>query len=156
MSLTSGDVASEDILKDLRNAAESGKQIITEFVKNRLVTMNTDFHNSLTKRTLKTFSSLYSAHAKLDKPKCVKPDRDIFRRIIVSMESGREVNMDELLQKEMCAVCACVYARKVKNRAAPGIVSVGKEKGFIAEHVDVPMQLGAKTQLTMKKLTMKK
>ena len=131
MSLTSGDVASEDILKDLRNAAESGKQIITEFVKNRLVTMNTDFHNSLTKRTLKTFSSLYSAHAKLDKPKCVKPDRDIFRRIIVSMESGREVNMDELLQKEMCAVCACVYARKVKNRAAPGIVSVGKKRDLL-------------------------
>jgi len=25
-------------------------------------------------------------------------------RIIVSMESGREVNMDELLQKELCAV----------------------------------------------------
>ena len=64
---------------------QSGKQIITEFVENRLVTMNTNFHDSLTKRKPKTFSSLYSAHAKLDKPMCVKPDRDIFRHIIVSM-----------------------------------------------------------------------
>lgn len=36
--------------------------------------------------------------------KCVKPDRDIFRHIIVSMDSGIEVNIDELLQKELCAV----------------------------------------------------
>lgn len=34
VSLTTGDVASEDILKDLTNAAESGKEIVTELVKN--------------------------------------------------------------------------------------------------------------------------
>ncbi|KAF3835485.1 hypothetical protein F7725_028043 [Dissostichus mawsoni] len=106
VSLTTGDVASEEILNDLTHAAESGKKTITELVKNRLGTTNTDFHASLTKRKPKTFSSLYSTDTKLEqlRSKCVKPDRDIFRRIIVSMESGREVNMDELLQKELCAV----------------------------------------------------
>ncbi|KAJ4935256.1 hypothetical protein JOQ06_016792 [Pogonophryne albipinna] len=106
VSLTTGDVASEEILNDLTHAAESGKKTITELVKKRLGTTNTDFHASLTKRKPKTFSSLYSTDTKLEqlRSKCVKPDRDIFCRIIVSMESGREVNMDELLQKELCAV----------------------------------------------------
>ncbi|KAJ4924579.1 hypothetical protein JOQ06_003533 [Pogonophryne albipinna] len=102
VSLTTGDVASEEILNDLTHAAESGKKTITELGKKRLGTTNTDFHASLTKRKPKTFSSLYSTDTKLEqlRSKCVKPDRDIFRCIIVSMESGREVNMDELL----CAV----------------------------------------------------
>ncbi|KAL2081649.1 hypothetical protein ACEWY4_023502 [Coilia grayii] len=106
VSLTTGDVASEEILKDLTNAAESGKQIVIELVKKRLSTMTIDFHSSLTKRNPKTFSHLYSEGNKLEKlrSKCVKPDRDIFRRIIVSMDRGKEVNIDELLQKELCAV----------------------------------------------------
>ncbi len=106
VSLTTGDVASEDILNDLTHAEESGKQMVTELVKTRMSTMNTNFHNSLAKRKLKTFSNLYRTESKLGKLKsrCVKPDRDIFCRIIVSMDSGREVNIDGLLQKELCAV----------------------------------------------------
>lgn len=34
-SLTTGDVASEDILKDPINAADSGKKIVNEFVKKK-------------------------------------------------------------------------------------------------------------------------
>ena len=106
VSLTTGDVASEDILNDVTHAAETGKQMVTELVKKRMSTMNTNFHNSLTKRKLKTFSNLYRTDSKLGKlkSKCVKPDRDIFRHIIVSMDSGREVNIDELLQEELCAI----------------------------------------------------
>ena len=105
VSLTTGDVASKDIQKDLTYAAESDKKVITEFVDNRLSTQNIHFHDPLTKRKTKTFSSLYSTDAKLEiKSKSVKPDRDIFRHIILSMESGREVNIDELLEKELCAV----------------------------------------------------
>ena len=104
VSLTTGDVASEDILKDIRNAAQSGKHMVTELVQNQLSTTSIVSHSSLTKRNPKTFSNLYSTDKKCEKPRCVKPDRDIFHRIIVSMDSGREVNIDELLQKELCAV----------------------------------------------------
>ncbi|ROL53159.1 hypothetical protein DPX16_23245 [Anabarilius grahami] len=92
VSLTTGDVASEDILNDLTHAAESGKLMVTELVKKRMSTMNTNFHNSLTKRKLKTFSNLYRTDSELGEliSKCVKPDRDIFRSIIVSMEWQRE------------------------------------------------------------------
>ena len=78
VSLTTSDVASEDILNDLTHTAETGKQIVTKLVKNRMITMNTNFHNSLTKRTLKTISNLYRTDGKLGKlkSKCVKPDRD--------------------------------------------------------------------------------
>lgn len=92
-SLTTGDVASEDILKDPINAADSGKKIVNEFVKKKKNDWAQDFHSTLTPRNTKTFSNLYST----DKPvklrsKFVKPDRDILHEIIVFMDSGREVN----------------------------------------------------------------
>ena len=97
VSLATGDVTSEEIRKDLANGGKTSKELLMQFVVNRLVTNNTDFHDRLTKRKSRTFSSLYSDDAKGErlKIKSVKADRDIFRRIIVSMESGREVNIDE-------------------------------------------------------------
>ena len=56
VSLTTSDVASEDILNDLTYAAESGKQMVTELLEKRMSTMNTNFHNSLTKKNI--FKSL--------------------------------------------------------------------------------------------------
>lgn len=93
-------------MKDLTNVADSGKEVVMELVKKRLSTKSIDFRSSLSKRNPQTFSNLYSKGNKLEKfkSKCVKPDRDIFRRIIASMDSGREVNIDELLQKELCAI----------------------------------------------------
>ena len=52
--MTTGDV---DILNDLTHAAESGKQMVTELVKKRMSTMNTNFHNSLSKRKLKSLQN---------------------------------------------------------------------------------------------------
>ena len=53
----------------------------------------------------------------------------------------------------LLTVCGCKESGKQSNTRR----CVCQKKGLIAvEHVDVPVQLGAKTQLTMKTLTMKK
>ena len=38
------------------------------------------------------------------KPKNAKSDRDIFRHITVSMENGRNVDKDQLVQQELCSI----------------------------------------------------
>ena len=60
-------------------------------------------------------------HKRGETGKCVRPDRDIFRCIIVSIESGRDVNIDDLLQKELCVVRLSLattdFALKSTNKA---------------------------------------
>ena len=55
---------------------------------------------------MKTFETLYSVPVSLDKDKTVaiKADRDLLRRVVVALESGREVDVDTLLQRELSPV----------------------------------------------------
>ena len=55
---------------------------------------------------MKTFKILYSVSVSLDKDKTVpnKADRDLLRRVVVALESGREVDVDTLLQPELSPV----------------------------------------------------
>ena len=45
-----------------------------------------------------------TASDKKAETKHVNNDRDLFRRIIVSMDAGRNINIDTLLQNELSAV----------------------------------------------------
>ena len=51
----------------------------------------------------------------------MKTDRDIFWRIVVTMESGRDIIIDELLRKELCAIPLSLattdYALRSTNKA---------------------------------------
>lgn len=104
--ITTGDVANEDIKKDLLGAEGIGKTIVTEFVKARLIKKDVKFHDSLKQQKLKTFETLYSVPVSLDNSKSVaiKADRDLLRRVVVALESGREVDVDTLLKRELSPV----------------------------------------------------
>lgn len=51
-------------------------------------------------------SSMYSLSVsdKKSQAKCVKNDRDLFRRIIVSMDAGRDIDIDNFLKQELSEV----------------------------------------------------
>ena len=87
-------------------AEEIGKTIVNEFVQVRLIKKEVKFHDSLKQQKLKTFETLYSVPASLDKDKTVaiKADRDLLRRVVAALESGREVDVDPLLQRELSSV----------------------------------------------------
>jgi len=106
VALTTGYVTPEDVLNDLTSTVKNGREMLTTFVTSRLSSNDVSFHDSLPKRNSKTFSTLYSTdeQKKRSGSKSVRPDRDIFRRVVVAMECGRDVNIDDLLQKELCAV----------------------------------------------------
>ena len=58
--ITTGDVASEDIKKDLLGAEGIGKTIVKEFVEARLIKKDVKFHDSLKQQKLKTFETIYT------------------------------------------------------------------------------------------------
>ena len=55
---------------------------------------------------MKTFETLYTVPVSVDKSKTIamKADRDLLRRVIVALESGRDVDVNTLLQSELAPV----------------------------------------------------
>ena len=68
-------------------AEEIGKTILNAFVQDRLMKKEMKFHDSLKQQKLKTFKTLYSVPILLD----VETSGSC-------LESGREVDVDTLLQ----------------------------------------------------------
>ena len=69
VSVTTGDVASEEIRHDLLGAEEIGKTIVKEFVQDRLIKKDVKFHDRVKQQTLKTFETLYCVPVSLDNNK---------------------------------------------------------------------------------------
>ena len=125
LAVTTGDVASEEIKHDLLGAEEVGKTVVREFVEGRLIKKEVKFHDGVKqKKTLKTFETLYSVPVSVDNKKvvAVKADRDLFRRVVIAFESGRDIDVDELLQRELCAVPLSIATPKGSLREASGKV----------------------------------
>ena len=55
---------------------------------------------------MKTFETLYTVPVSVDKSKTIamKADKDLLRRVIVALESGRDVDVNTLLQSELAPV----------------------------------------------------
>ena len=104
--VTTGDVVSNAIKQDLLGIEEIGKKVIKEFVETRLIKKEIKFHDTLKQQKVKTFETLYTVPVSVDKSKtsAMKADKDLLRRVIVALESGRDVDVNTLLQSELAPV----------------------------------------------------
>ena len=104
--VTTGDMASTAIKQDLLGIEEIGKKVIKEFVETRLIKKEIKFHDTLKQQKVKTFATLYTVPVSVDKSKtsAMKADKDLLRRVIVALESGRNVDVNTLLQSELAPV----------------------------------------------------
>lgn len=92
-------------MDDLLKVTEKGSDKLQKFVSERLIEKTVPFHSPLPKTNLKTFGSLYSVTVKIDHQKVViKADRDLFRRMIIAIEGGRTIDIDDMLTSELCPV----------------------------------------------------
>ena len=64
------------------------------------------FHDTLKQQKVKTFETLYTVPVSVDKSKTIamKADKDLLRGVIVALESGRDVDVNTLLQSELAPV----------------------------------------------------
>ena len=106
LNIATGDAATADIADALLNASDKGQEYINQFIADRLIKKEISFHKVLHKANSKTFASLYSVNVTSEKQKIlqIKADRDIFRRLLVAIESRRDINLDALLMKELSPV----------------------------------------------------
>lgn len=127
-AVTTGDVANEEMRHDLLGAEEIGKTIVKEFVQDRLIKKDVKFHDRVKQQKLKTFETLYCVPVSLDNNKTVtlKADRDLLRRVVVALESGRNVDVDELLQRELSPVPLSIATPKGSLREASGKSDLSK------------------------------
>ena len=100
--LTTGDIANEEIARDLLNAENLGQQVIKKLVMERLLEKTVSLHSSITKQKLKTFASMFVIQMAKDKHKqttsVIKAARDLL------LCPWRPEDLDALLQTELCHV----------------------------------------------------
>jgi len=140
INIVNGDMASDDIAQDLIDARESGVHAIQDFIKERLTDRNKSFYDSVCKLQLKTFDSLYKIKVPKDKESkasLVKADRDLFRRVLLALESGREVDVNNILEQEISAVplSLATFDGKLRSCTKSQLLHI-LEQGFAVKHID--------------------
>ena len=105
VSLTTGEVATDRARNDMLGAEEVGKRKMSEFVKVRLVHKTVKFHDRIKLQKLHTFQTKYIVQVNVGKEAVsIKADRDLFQKVIVALEAGRDVDVDKLLEHELSPV----------------------------------------------------
>ena len=98
--LTSGVIASQDVTYDLLGAEKMGLTALEYFVEKRLNSNAEEFHATLKRLQLKSFSSMQKTQHKVSKQASTKSDRDLFARLLVVAQT-RQMNIQEVLSFEL-------------------------------------------------------
>ena len=98
ISLTTKDVATDEIQKDLITAEERGKALICKYVKENLVDKNVSIYQSLTRNKSNTFSDLYKTPVtnKQNEKKVLKADKKLIQKLFNASVAGRKVQMGDI------------------------------------------------------------
>ena len=98
--LTSGVVAPDDVRVDLLDAREKGTDALKEFVRTRLNSSETGFHDPLQKMNLKTFSHTTKAKRKQSSKQTMKTDLDFFAKVLV-IAQNRQMDLRDVFSFEL-------------------------------------------------------
>jgi hypothetical protein len=104
--LSTRDVAPHDIMEEISSAFQIGVSQVENFVSTRLIDKSTDFFSKIPRHKNKTLASMYNVKVKAEKGKeqTVKADRDLLRRLFVASQSGRDIDLGNVLAHELSPV----------------------------------------------------
>lgn len=104
--ISTNDVASTEIKRDLLSARTRGNVVLTDFIENRLSKQATKvFRDPLVKNKSRTFANLFDVDIAVPgKTKNIKADRDLLRRLLSATASGRKVDLSSILMHELTPV----------------------------------------------------
>jgi len=95
------------VTEALMTAHSRGESKLNTFVHDRLSTQTIGFHEKLKQLKSPTLTSMYHVQGKttgVQKAKTVKADRFLFQRLLVSKDSGRDIDLKEVLRHELSPV----------------------------------------------------
>jgi len=106
VSLATRDVASPQITESLLTAHARGQEKLREFAASRLIKKDVGLHEKLRQSQSQTLKNMYQVQSNNPalKQKTIKADRNLFQRLLVSKEAGREVDLKEILSYELSPV----------------------------------------------------
>ena len=106
-SLTTNDIATEEIAADLLTADERGKDLVLKNVKERLVEKSVPFFDRQKRQKSRTFATLYETPVQDGKQKVtktIKADRQLMQRLFNAAQAGRQIDLHNLLKHELFVV----------------------------------------------------
>ncbi len=104
--LSTNDVAPADVTQSLLTADDRGRGRLSAFVKDRLSLKNIAFHDKLTNVKYLTLQNMYQLAGTTNASilKMAKADRNLFQRLLIAKDAGRDINLDSLLEYELSPV----------------------------------------------------
>ena len=106
LCIATNDVAPLDITLALMNAKSWGEKKVNKFVSARLCKNEIGFHKRIEGKKPVTLQNMYRLQAQPggSNVKMVKSDRNLFQRLLLAKESGRDINLKGLLEHELSPV----------------------------------------------------
>ena len=104
LNLTTMDVAPDEIATALLTAPARGKEQIDDYVCNRPMQHPAKFHDPVKQNRSHTLFSIYEVTLQTpigEKTKTIKASRELFQKLFVNKEAGRDVDLDEILCHEL-------------------------------------------------------
>jgi len=103
--LATRDVAPATVTEALMTAHSRGESKLNMFVHDRLSTQTTGFHEKLKQLKSPTLKSMFHVQGKTTGvQKTVTADRVLFQRLLVSKDSGRDIDLKQVLCHELSPV----------------------------------------------------
>ena len=101
--LSTNDVAPEPVKTDLLGAYEKGTRKIESFVSSRLIQQDVSFFSKLQLSKIKTMGTLYEVKSTVIPEKNIKADRNLYQRLLIAKDAGREIDLQTVLSHELAA-----------------------------------------------------
>jgi hypothetical protein len=118
--LTTNDVAPTEVTQALLNAKQRGYEKLEKFVQQRLCETSVGFHDTLHNVKVLTLHNLYQTQASsgITNLKLAKADRNLFQRLLVAKDSGRDINLKGLLEHELSPIPLSLACTSQQLRSA--------------------------------------
>ena len=143
ISLSTKDVATDEIQKDLITAEERGKALICKYIKENLVDKSVSIYQSLTRNKSNTFSDLYKTPVtnKQNEKKVLKADKKLIQKLFNASVAGRKVQMGDILVHELSKVPLSLG----KLNGTMNSPSKAEILGILSKNVHIPHVLESRT-----------
>lgn len=125
-SLTTNDIATDEVTTDLLTAERKGMELVKQNVKERLIEKTVPFFASQKRQMSKTFATLYEVPVQDQKQKAsntIKADRQLMQRLFNVAQAGRAVNLHKVLEHELSVVPLSLANTEKKNEQHPKVCS---------------------------------
>lgn len=102
-NIFTGEIASNEIAKDLLSAQSRGLKLCEDFLKDRVIEKQTDFYSALKKVKSKTFKHLHVANVagKSGKKVNTVDTNMLVRHMFSAIKSGRQIDLKNIMKNEL-------------------------------------------------------